>query len=246
MTRERSSPWIGGNLVGVAIVLSVLLLAGPFVSGAAASAASNQQGGDDCDEPGYDMECSKLGSIRMPSTQAIEGEPEAITASIWLNSDMEEENARWWLFKVDSEHGQDVVHATVNAFSTEDGTVLTTRESTDHPVEQEFWVDIADLPVQQEITIDMTVGSTEVGAYEVEVHVIPFDRGYENLYDENGETYGLYASTTLSVTEATDPFGGGDQAAWISLLREAPGPGAYLAVAAIVLAGLAAKTRRPG
>lgn len=239
MLRERGWLSLRGRAVCFAVVFSALLIMVPFVPGAAAS--GHQE--DGCDEAGYDIECNELGSVRMPSTQKIEGEPERITASIWLNSDMEEEDARWWMFKVDSEHGHDVVHATVDAFATVDGPVITERESTDGPVEQEYFVDILDLPVQEEIRIEMTVGSTEVGAYEVEVQVIPFDRGYETLSDGEGGTYNLYSSTTLSITEATDPFGEGDDAPWIALVREVPGLSVSLMVAAVALVGVGARAR---
>lgn len=216
-------------------VLGLIGIAGPAVA---------QE--DSCGGSGTNGECNAFGSVFMDNRERVRGDPVDVDATITLNKSYEDQGARWILFSIRNITTQDEspVSIRLNTFSTDQGEVVTTRVDHEKPNELNLWVDVLDLPVNEPIELNVTVGVTEEGAYAIETLVLAFDRGYDPIKDASGENVGLFSYTLLGVNEATDPVdaSGGDSPLGI---RGAPGPTAAGAIGAIAtVAAVCARRRR--
>lgn len=261
----RLGPTSLGGTTAIALLLALLMLLAPMGMVATAghqdqddeddqdegSAGQNQpsdQANDqDCRQSGYNMQCNAFGSVRMETRMDVKGEHVESTSYVTLNTDMDEENARWVMFSLrNTTPDGSPVEISVDAFETNrSGDVITTREIKDDPNKVELWVDTLDLPVGEEIRIEATVAVTERGAYQLETVVIPFDRAYEPIRDAQGQQVSLFSYTMLGVNEPTSPLGAetsSDQGGWMSTAQEVPTLGAALAAA--LLGTVALATRR--
>jgi len=219
-------------------LLAVAVLGVVAVSGTASAQDRS------CDASGRNIECNDLGRIAMDTRERVEGEPVDVNASITLDRSYEDQGARWIMFSVRNVTGDDSpVSLRLNTFSTDQGEVVTTRVDHEDPNELNLWVDVLDLPVGEEITIDVTVGCTEEGAYAVETLVLVFDRGYDPIKNASGENVGLFSYTLLGVNEATEPIGasGGDSPLGI---RGVPGATALSAIGAVTIAAAVKRGRK--
>jgi hypothetical protein len=197
---------------------------------------------DPCTQPGRNVQCTAFGSAAMDSQREIKGDPINLDADIWLNSNLADQGARWILFSVRNVTGEgsEPVSISLLKFATPSGEVVTTRVDHDKANEIDLWVDVLDTPVGTPITLSVQVGSSERGAYRLEVLVLAFDRGYETLKDPGGTEYSLFTSTLLGVNKETGQIsnaGGG------SLLEGKKTPGLGLPILAATV-GIAAALRR--
>lgn len=158
----------------------------------------------DCRESGINLQCNAFGTIKMPSQKNIKGEAVDIKTEITLDTNLQDRDARFVLFSVRNvtEDGENPVVIKVNGFSTPAGEIITTRVD-ESPNEVNLWVHVLDVPVGVPLTIDLTVGSTDRGAYLLETLVMPFDRGYAPIFDANGQEFSLYSYTLLGVNQET-------------------------------------------
>lgn len=161
----------------------------------------------DCRRNGVNSECNEFGQIHMDDRKNVEGEPVDVNTTITLNTNYEDRDARWIMFSVRNvtADGSSPISIRLNSFSTDEGEVVTTRVVHDDPNELNLWVDVLDLPVDEPIEIDVTVGVTERGAFSVETLVLAFDRGYDPIKNSSGKDASLFSYTLLGVNEATDP-----------------------------------------
>lgn len=204
---------------------------------AVAGSASAQ---DDCQESGKNIECNAFGRIAMENRERVKGEPVDVNASITLNTSYEDQGARWIMFSIRNvtDRGPSPVSVQLNTFSTDEGEIVTTRVDHEQENELNLWVDVLDLPVGEEITLDVTVGCTEEGAYAVETLVLAFDRGYDPIKNASGENVGLFSYTLLGVNEATEAVSAanGDEPLGI---RGVPGPTSLAAAGSVTIAAAA-------
>src|SRR5581483_7906356 len=66
-----------------------------------------------------------------------------------------------------------------------------------------LWVDVLDTPINATIYLNLTAGSSQRGAFVLEVLVMPFDRGYTPIADAYGNPHSLYSFTLLGVNQET-------------------------------------------
>ncbi len=231
-TSTRNSLRLGGAIAAI-ILLGMVAFAQP---------AGAQSG---CTEAGKNVQCTEFGSITMDSQRDIRGDPIDLTATITLNTAFGDHAARWLLFSVRNvtDDGSNPVTISLTHFSTYAGDVVTTR--VEHPSANELnlWVDTLDAPVGTPITLDMKIGSTDRGAYRLEVLVMAFDRGYAPVQDSSGADASLFSFTLLGVNKETSGVtadGGG------SLLdgHKMPGMEAGAALVAITLVAAVLVRRR--
>jgi hypothetical protein len=194
-----------------------------------------------CSQPGRNIQCTAFGSIAMDNQATIKGDPVTLTADIWLNTNYADAGTRWLLFSVRNTtgDGSNPVAISLVKFATPNGDMVTTRVDHTSPNEMDLWVDVLDTPVNTPITLQVQVGSSERGAYRLEVLVLAFDRGYETVKVGGGEA-SLFASTLLGVNKETGKLanaGGG------SLLQGKKTPNLVLPGLALTL-GVALAIRR--
>lgn len=234
------------------LCLGVLLLSTSLIAAGPAAAQNGQGSGDghtpDCHQSKYNIDCNRFGFISMESIRHVEGGPVELETTILLNTSFEHRDARWIMFSVRNvtAQGESPVTIDLESFTARGGgEIITTRRIQETPNEVNLWVDVLDLPVGEQITIEMTVGVTEQGAFNLETLVIPFDRGYEPIKDRAGKDITLYSSTLLAVNEATASTATGDEG-FLDSGEKVPGIGAAIAVGIVSLAALAhARRWRP-
>lgn len=167
---------------------------------AALACAGTAQAESTCQEPGRNMQCSELGTIRMDNVREIRGSPIEVAVEVTLNSNFQEHGARWFLFSVRNLTGDGANPVTLKVTSfAAGGAPLTTNKVDERPSETALWVDAEDVPVGQPIRIDMSVGAAEAGAFQLEALVMPFDRGYSPITDSTGMEASLFSFTLLGV-----------------------------------------------
>lgn len=183
------------------------MVLGPLagIGSAAAQSETSEDGLDDCEEQGYNVECNDFGAISMKTMRDVDGEPLTVTTTIQLDENYEDRDARWIMFSTrnHTQEGPSPVTIQLESFRTSSEDVLTSRISRDGPSELNLWVHVLDVPVDERITLETQVGVSERGAYALETIVIPFDRGYEPVKNASGETVSLFSSTLLAVNEPT-------------------------------------------
>lgn len=231
--RKRANP------VAFFLVTAVVLLLAASTSGAALQPGEGSSVPQDCRKSGKNGECNEFGEIWMDSRADVEGERVDLRADIMLYDDFSERNTRWVMFSIRniSEELGHPVDIKLRAFNTEHGDVVTTRE--DYKAHRiDLWVDVLDLPVNTPIVIEMNVGVTERGAFDMETMVLAFDRGYEPIHMSGGKEASLFAYTTLSVTEATSGSG------WMSRIQNVPGFEGMAVLGALAAAAVLIGRRR--
>jgi hypothetical protein len=92
---------------------------------------------------------------------------------------------------------------------TADGAQIVTSKKEVKPYEVDLWVDVEDVPVGKTITLDMTVGAAEAGAFQLETLVMSFDRGYAPVTMSGGVEASLFSFTLLGVKSPTGSVGAG-------------------------------------
>lgn len=201
-------------------------------------------GAQTCGEPGMNGQCTEFGSIAMESQRDVRGEPIDLTVSFTLNTAYAEQGSRWLLVSVRNaeEDGRDPVTIEMLRFASVHGDILTTRVEQPSASELNIWVETLDTPVGTPVSLDLRVGATERGAFQLETLVMAFDRGYAPVQDSVGNDASLFSFTLLGVNEETQAVAS-DRG---SLLRgnKVPGPEASLLV--ITLVALALLLRRKG
>lgn len=180
----------------------VLLL----TSVAPVAAAPKTPGEYDCEEDDKNKQCNDFGTISMDSRTDVRGKPVTVVTDIRLDTNYQDEGARWLLFSVrhTPEPGHDTSPVSINLkrFETPHGDIITTEVERSGPNEINLWVDVLDTPVDIPIQIEVEVGSSDRGAFSLETLVLPFDRGYEPIVDDGMEA-SLFAFTMLSVNKET-------------------------------------------
>lgn len=222
-----------------ATALAVLAVVGVLAVSGTASAQDDMS----CKESGKNIECNEFGRIAMDHRQRVKGDPVDVNATITLNRTYENQGARWIMFSIRNvtDSGESPVSLRLNTFSTDDGEVVTTRVDHEDENELNLWVDVLDLPTREPITLEVSVGCTEEGAYAVETLVLVFDRGYDPIKNASGENVGLFSNTLLGVNEATDPISTSSSDSPLGI-RDVPGAGALGAAGAVAI--VAAVTAR--
>ena len=163
-----------------------------------------------CQEGGHNMQCSELGTIRMDSVREIKGSPIQVSAEITLNGNFKDHGARWFLFSVRNvtSDGTNPIMVQVDSFNA-DGAKVVTSKVEQKSYESDFWVDVEDVPVGKTIHIDMTIGASDAGAFQLETLVMAFDRGYTPVTDSTGAEASLFSFTLLGVKSTTGSVGAG-------------------------------------
>ena len=192
----------------------------------------------DCSEAGRNVQCTEFGTIGMDTQRDIRGDPIDLAASIELNTAYTDQGARWVLVSVRSvdPDGSTPVTIDLQGFSSPHGDIVTTRVEQPSAGELNLWVDTLDMPVGTPVALDLSVGATERGAYNIETLVMAFDRGYAPLQDANGEDVSLFSSTLLGVNKETAQVAGDGE----SMLERRGLPGLGLVPVLAALAAVAA------
>ncbi len=231
--RKRANP------IAFLLVIATVILVGMSSSVVALESAQGGSAPQDCRKSGKNGQCNEFGEIWMDNRVDVEGERVDLRADIMLYTDFSERNTRWIMFSmrnISQELGHPV-DVELRAFNTEHGDIVTTREDyQDHRVD--LWVDVLDLPVNTPIVVEMNVGVTERGAFDMETMVLAFDRGYDPITMSGGQEASLFAYTTLSVTEATSGSG------LMSKIQNVPGVGAVAVLGALAAVAVAIGRRR--
>ncbi|HUR62671.1 MAG TPA: hypothetical protein VM286_09950 [Candidatus Thermoplasmatota archaeon] len=199
--RDTSVPDRPASALRALTIASAALLVATLVPTAAAQS---------CQEGGHNVQCSELGTIRMDSVREIRGDPIKVQAQVLLNSNFKDHGARWFLFSVRNvtSDGTNPIMINVEGFTADGAPVVTSKKEV-KSFEADFWVDVEDVPVGKTITIDMTVGAADAGAFQLETLVMSFDRGYAPVLDSTGAEASLFSFTLLGVKSATGSVGAG-------------------------------------
>lgn len=249
MTRKEplgSGPTTGGgspptdDRTARALLLGLLVVVAPLAFAGVAAGQAGGSGADaeapDCKRDGYNVECNAFGAIRMESMRDLKGEPIDVSTGIVLQETFEDRDARWVMFSIrnTTADGESPVSIDLNSFESESGKVVVTRVDQPRPAELNLWVHVLDLPVDELMTLNVTVGVGERGAFALETVVIPFDRGYAPIEGANGEAISLYSSTLLAVNEETASTSSGEE----GMLETGNKTGGFEALGAIGAFGL--------
>lgn len=191
-----------------------------------------------CAADGYNMQCTEFGRIAMESQRDIRGSAIDVRSDVYLNTAYEDQGARWLLFSIRNVEadGSNPVTLELKGFSSSYGEVVTTRVDRAGANEIDLWVDVLDTPVGTDIHLDVSVGSTERGAFRLETLVMAFDRGYAPIQASDGSEASLFSFTLLGVNDETgevDTDGGS-----LSDGKKLPGPGLVPIVAALAVAAV--------
>lgn len=215
----------------------------------AAVPAAPAQAQGTCAPPGMSGQCNELGTILMDFQRDVQGSPIDVTARITLDNNHRDQ-ARAFLFSVRNVSGEagSPVSVELKGFATTSGPVVTQKVERPGPHEVNLWVDVLDVPVGQPIDLTVTVGSSERGAYRLEVLVMPFDRAYMPLRSASGTDLSLFAFTLLGVNRETGDASTGATERGIfdsnSVGRRLPGPEPAWALAVLGAAALVAARKR--
>jgi hypothetical protein len=173
-----------------------------------ASPAQDASASSACTQPGKNIQCTGFGSIATDTQRDIKGEAITVDITLWLNTNYQDQGARWLLFSVRNVTGDspEPIAISLLKFATANGEIVTTRVDHDKPNEIDLWVDVLDTPVNTPITLSVQVGAGDRGAYRLEALVLAFDRGYEVLKPGGSEAV-LYASTLLGVNKESGALG---------------------------------------
>lgn len=229
---QRAPPTTGRPHARRATVLAACLLL------AVLPAASAQT----CGEPGMNGQCTEFGSISMEGQRDIRGEVIDLTVSFTLNTAYADQGSRWLLVSVRNVEadGSNPVTIDLVRFASAYGDILTTRVEQPSPSELNLWVETLDTPVGTPIVLDLRVGATQRGAFQLETLVMAFDRGYAPMRDSVGNDASLFSFTLLGVNEETQAVSS-DKG---SLLRGNKVPGLEASALLAVLAACALALRR--
>jgi len=215
----------------------VLIIAFCLAAVLALSSAVAQSG---CAQSGRNMQCNEFGRIAMDNQQDIRGEPVELSVDITLRTGYEDQGARWLLFSVRNVEpdGSDPVTIELLSFHSTHGNIATTRVEQPSASELNLWVDILDTPIGAPIEIELRVGATERGAFELETLVMAFDRGYVPIQTSSGDA-SLFSFTLLGVNEETGKISSGK-----SFLEGQKLPGFGVVPLVAVLAAVAVLVQR--
>ncbi|MEA3137756.1 MAG: hypothetical protein QOC71_2037 [Thermoplasmata archaeon] len=218
-------------------ILAALLAAGLL------GLTPTQAASDGCSAPGWNRQCSEFGIIAMEDRRDIRGEPIVASAYVDLDTNYAESGARWLLFSVRNleDDGSNPITIELVKFAGPNGDIVTTRVEQPSANQIDLWVDALDVPVNEEITIEVNVGATERGAFTLETLVMAFDRGYEPVYGSGGEEASLFSFTTLGVNDETASVGGGGGS--LTDGKKLPGLGVLPMLAAVAAALVLARRR---
>lgn len=196
-----------------------------------------------CGQAGMNGQCTEFGSIAMESQRDIRGDAIGLTVTFTLNTAYADQGSRWLLVSVRNveNDGSNPVTIEMTSFASAYGDILTTRVEQPSPSELNLWVETLDTPIGTPITLDLTVGATERGAFQLETLVMAFDRGYAPVKDSMGNDASLFSFTLLGVNEETSAVSS-DKG---SLLRgnKVPGFEAVALIGALVAVALLSQRR---
>lgn len=196
-----------------------------------------------CGEPGMNGQCTEFGSIAMEGQRDIRGDPIGLSVTFTLNTAYADQGSRWLLVSVRNveSDGSNPVTIDMQSFSSAYGDILTTRVEQPSPSELNLWVETLDTPVGTPIVLDLKVGATDRGAFQLETLVMAFDRGYAPVKDSAGNDASLFSFTLLGVNEETSAVSR-DKG---SLLRgnKVPGIEAAAVIGALVAVAFVLKRR---
>lgn len=210
------------------------------------TSSSQTTSSDDCREREMNIECNAFGRIAMESQRDIRGDTIRVSTEIWLNTNLQDQGGRYIMFSIRNvtQDGGSPISVDLVKFATPHGDVITNQVDHESPNVLDLWVHVIDVPVEEPITLEVDVGSTERGAYRLETLVLGFDRGYEPIKGPDGEDASLFSFTLLGVNEESGSVSEGTGSTRIGAL---PGFGASAAlVATVALAGILARKRRGG
>ena len=196
-----------------------------------------------CGQSGMNGQCTEFGSIAMESQRDIRGDAIGLTVTFTINTAYADQGSRWLLVSVRNVEtdGSNPVTIEMTSFASAYGDILTTRVEQPSANELNLWVETLDTPVGTPITLDLSVGATERGAFQLETLVMAFDRGYAPVKDSAGNDASLFSFTLLGVNEETAAVSS-DKG---SLLRgnKVPGLEAVAVIGALVAVALVIKRR---
>lgn len=230
---RRHPPRFPSLLFALILILGVL--------GASSSATAQGSG---CSEPGKNVQCNRFGYISMESQRDIRGDPIDLQVHLELDTTFREYDARWIMISVRNVTSDlsNPVMIQYDGFETPHGKVITENVEQPGPHELAIWMHVLDTPVDVPMTLDLTIGAKERGAYRLETLVMAFDRGYEPVVLPSGEEANLFSFTLLGVNEETEALKQVSNAK--SRIEQLPAAGLAPALVLLGLLAVAAAGRR--
>lgn len=194
-----------------------------------------------CAQPGMNVQCNGFGNISMQGQGEIRGERIHLAATITLHTVYLDREARWVLFSVRNvtEGEPSPVTISLRRFATEYGNLIISEIRDERPGELDLWVHVVDAPVATPITLEVSVGASQRGAFRLETLVMPFDRDYAPIMDQ-GLPVSLFSFTLLGVNEETGagPRSESDVTTLLDRVEAVPRVWLAAAAAGVALAGL--------
>lgn len=192
-----------------------------------------------CEAAGMNIQCNDFGRISMLNKYDIRGTAVSVPINVTLATSYPDLDTRWIMFSVrnTTEDGANPVMIRFDGIHTPFGELVTSNVENHGPHEMAVWVHMLDVPIGVPITLDITVGASERGAFLLEAIVMAFDRGYEPVLDQ-GKELSLYSSSMLGVNKETNSLsgaGGKSQLRIGELPSIALVPGALVLLALVVL-----------
>ena len=185
---------------------------------------------------------SEFGSIRAPYAADMNGARVPVQASVVLRHNYEEKDSRFFMFAWTVE--QTPLDVTFDKLVRTDtgGDMPCYQRQGDAHSQIKCFVDLKDMPpVNTEIVMKGTVGSSKVGSFQVGAVVVPFTYSWARVKMSNGLDSELYGYTMINVQKATSGAGriGG-------LGNAVPGVGTIgvMGAVGVVAIGLAAMKKR--
>lgn len=202
------------------------------------SAGADHESSFGCDHDGKNTQCNEFGTIAMDTQREVRGDPIVLNVTTVVRDDHADEGARYVMFSVrhDARGGSSPISLELLKFESPHGPIFTERIEDERPNEINIWAHVADIPENVPIDLQVKVGASDRGAFQVETLVMPFDRGYDGLQDRQGEQVNVFSYTTVGVNKETASVGdkGG------SFMDNVRTPGFAAAHALVALAGLLA------
>jgi len=185
---------------------------------------------------------SEFGSIRAPYAADMNGARVPVQASVTLRHNYEEKDSRFFMFAWTVEQTPlDVTFDKLVRSDTGADMPCYQRQGDAHS-QVKCFVDLKDMPpVNTEIIMRGTVGSSKIGSFQVGAVIVPFTYAWGRVQTSNGLDAELYGYTMINVQKATSGAGriGG-------LGNAVPGVGAIGVIGAVgvVAAVLAVSKKR--
>ena len=185
---------------------------------------------------------SEFGSIRTPYSADMNGARVPVQASVTLRHNYEDKDSRFFMFAWTVEQTPlDVTFDSLVRTDTGAQMQCYQRQGDAHS-QLKCFVDLKDMPpVNTEILLKGTVGSSKIGSFQVGAVVVPFTYSWNRVPMSNGLDAELYGYTMINVQKATS---GAGRIGGLGNAVPGVGPVGTLAAVGVVAAVLAAASKK--